>query len=224
MTARPDFPEIETSAPVSAAILVGGRARRMHGLDKSMLDVDGLPILERQLAVLRQLSDDLMIVTRAGAPDVGPALPPGRESPFAQPGLRIVSDEISDAGPLGGIHAALVNARAPVTLVVACDMPFLSLEFLRHLAARVEGVDVAVPRTTDGYHPLCAAYAQTARPFVEQQLARGEFKVSALFSMDLRVAELGPAELARFDPEGRMLSNVNTPHDYRQACSRTLDR
>jgi molybdenum cofactor guanylyltransferase len=217
MTARPDFPAMGPSATVSAAILVGGRARRMHGLDKSTLDVDGLPILERQLAVLRQLSDDLMIVTRAGAPD-------DRESPFARPGLRIVSDEISDAGPLGGIHAALVNAHAPVTLVVACDMPFLSLEFLRHLAARVEGVDVAVPRTTDGYHPLCAAYAQTARPFVERQLARGVLKVSALFSTDLRVAELGPAELAGFDPEGRMLSNVNTPHDYRQACSRTLDR
>jgi molybdenum cofactor guanylyltransferase len=208
---------MEASATLSAAILVGGRARRMHGLDKSALDVDGLPILERQLAVLRQLSDDLMIVTRAGAPSDG-------DSPIARPGLRIVSDEISDAGPLGGIHAALVHAHAPVTLVVACDMPFLSLEFLRHLAARVEGVDVAVPRTTDGYHPLCAAYAHTARPFVERQLARGVLKVSALFSMDLRIAELGPAELAEFDPEGRILSNVNTPHDYRQACSRTLDR
>jgi len=217
MTARPSFPAMGPSATLSAAILVGGRARRMHGLDKSTLDVDGLPILERQLAVLRQLSDDLMIVTRAGAPR-------DAESLIAQPGLRIVSDEISDAGPLGGIHAALVNAHAPVTLVVACDMPFLSLDFLRHLAARVEGVDVAVPRTTDGYHPLCAAYAQTARPFVERQLARGVLKVSALFSMDLRVAELGPDELAGFDPEGRMLSNVNTPHDYRQACSRTLDR
>jgi molybdopterin-guanine dinucleotide biosynthesis protein A len=81
-----------------------------------------------------------------------------------------------------------------------------------------------VPRTPDGYHPLCAAYAHTARPFVERQLARGVLKVSALFSMDLRVAELGPAELAGFDPEGRMLSNVNTPHDYRQASSRALDR
>ena len=213
------------SATVSAAILVGGRARRMHGLDKSTLDVDGLPILERQLAVLRQLSDDLMIVTRAGAPrDGAQSSSQGKSGPFARPGLRVVSDVISDAGPLGGIHAALVHANAPVTLVVACDMPFLSLEFLRHLAARVEGVDVAVPRTTDGYHPLCAAYAQTARPFVERQLARGVLKVSALFSMDLRVAELGPAELARFDPEGRILSNVNTPHDYRQACSRALDR
>lgn len=218
MTARPDFPEMGASATVSAAILVGGRARRMHGLDKSTLDVDGLPILERQLAVLRQLSDDLLIVTRSGAPR------DGDDSRFARPGLRIVSDEISDAGPLGGIHAALVHAKAPVTLVVACDMPFLSLAFLRHLAARVKGMDVAVPRTTDGYHPLCAAYAQTARPFVERQLARGVLQVSALFSMDLRVAELGPDELAGFDPEGRMLSNVNTPHDYRQACSRALDR
>jgi molybdenum cofactor guanylyltransferase len=214
----------EGPAPVSAAILVGGRARRMHGLDKSTLDVDGLPILERQLAVLRQLTDDLMIVTRAGAPRDEGSSSQGKSGPLARPGLRIVSDVISDAGPLGGIHAALIHARAPATLVVACDMPFLSLELLRHLAARVEGMDVAVPRTTDGYHPLCAAYAQTARPVIERQLTRGEFKVSALFSMDLRVAELGPDELAGFDPEGRMLSNVNTPHDYRQASSRAFDR
>src|SRR5688500_723417 len=112
MTARPEFPAMGASATVSAAILVGGRARRMHGVDKSTLDVDGLPILERQLAVLRQLSDDIMIVTRAGAPR------DGESSPFARLGLRIVSDVISDAGPLGGIHAALVNAHATVTLVV----------------------------------------------------------------------------------------------------------
>jgi molybdenum cofactor guanylyltransferase len=206
------------SPAVSAAILTGGHARRMHGLDKSTLDVDGLPILERQLAVLRQLSDDLLIVTRAGA------VPEGVNSPAGSHGLRIVSDEISDVGPLGGIHAALVHARAPVILVVACDMPFLSLELLKHLTARVQGVDAAVPRTRDGYHPLCAAYAQTVRPFVEQMLARHVLKVSALFSMDLRVAELGPDELAGFDPGGRMLSNVNTPHDYRQACSWALHR
>lgn len=221
-----------TNHAVSAAILLGGRARRMHGVDKSTLDVDGLPILARQLAVLRQLTDDVLIVTRAD--EAGRAVPDG---------VRVVTDLIADAGPLGGIHAALVHAAAPVTIVIACDMPFLTREWLQHLATRVAGMDVAVPRTSDGYHPLCAAYAHTARPFIERQIARGSLAVTALFTgaqapdgaadertahaaaaTRLRIVELGPDELARFDPDGRMMSNVNTPHDYRQACSRALNR
>jgi molybdenum cofactor guanylyltransferase len=202
---------------VSAAILAGGRARRMHGLDKSALAVDGLPILERQLAVLGQLTDDLLIVVRGDDED------PAR---FARGGARVVTDLVPDIGPLGGLYTALVHAAAPVTIVVACDMPFLTLPFLRHLATRVAGMDVAVPRTTDGYHPLCAAYAHTVRPFVERQLARGALAVQALFTGEpaARVVELGTDELAAFDPDGRLLSNVNTPHDYRQACSRALNR
>jgi molybdenum cofactor guanylyltransferase len=202
---------------ISAAILAGGRARRMHGLDKSALDVDGRPILERQLAVLRQLTDDLLIVVRDDED----------RARFAPSGARVVTDLVPDIGPLGGLYTALVHAAAPVTIVVACDMPFLTVPFLRHLATRVAGMDVAVPRTTDGYHPLCAAYGHTMKPFVERQLARGELAVQALFATGepaARVVEVGADELAAFDPDGRLLSNVNTPHDYRQACSRALNR
>jgi hypothetical protein len=139
--------------------------------------------------------------------------------------------------------------------------PFLSLEFLRHLAARVEGRDVAVPRTRDGLHPLRVAYAHTVRPSTERQpswvilaltmrfastesvtaaprekatiagaaarasIVRGRVRGDAP-SIDtvLRTVELGPNDLARFDPDGLILSNVNTWHDSRQACSRTLNR
>jgi hypothetical protein len=41
---------------------------------------------------------------------------------------------------------------------------------------------------------------------------------------EARRVEIGPDELARFDPEALMLCNVNTPHDYRQACSRAINR
>jgi molybdenum cofactor guanylyltransferase len=210
---RRETRDAEPAVAVSAAILAGGHARRLHGLDKSALDVDGQAILDRQLAVLRQLTTDLLIVTRPDAIDR-----------FARPGVRVVTDLVPDAGPLGGLQAALVHSAAPVTIVVASDMPFLSVAFLRHLATRIEGMDVAVPRTADGYHPLCAAYAHTVTPFVERQLARKELAVTALLNTGLRVVELGPEELALFDPDGLMLSNVNTPHDYRQACSRALNR
>src|SRR3982751_3417256 len=51
---------------ISAAILIGGRARRFGGRDKSSLLVDGRPILERQIATLAPLTDDLLIVGSRG--------------------------------------------------------------------------------------------------------------------------------------------------------------
>ena len=38
-----------------------------------------------------------------------------------------------------------------------------------------------------------------------------------LIRSDLAVRELGPDELAPFDPDGRLLTNVNTPADYERA-------
>ena len=46
----------------SAAILAGGRASRFGGRDKSALIVEGLPILDRQMAALAEVTDDVMLV------------------------------------------------------------------------------------------------------------------------------------------------------------------
>src|SRR5262245_33737265 len=129
----------------SAAILAGGRARRFGGRDKSALVVDGRSILERQLAELTAISDDVFL---AGA----------RADTAVPPGIRVVFDREPDCGPLGGLDGALAAARDEILLVLACDMPFVTRPFLAHLLAAARGVDAVVPRTEHGYHPLCAVY------------------------------------------------------------------
>lgn len=185
----------------------------MHGLDKSALDIGGRSILSRQIEILQALSPELVIIGDPARVHV------------PVPGLRVVADRLPDAGPLGGLYTALLETTAPYLVLVACDMPFLALPFLQHLARRVRDADaeVAVPRTDDRYHPLCAAYARTLLPRIQDRLARHELEMTGLIREARRV-EIGPDELARFDPEALMLCNVNTPHDYRQACSRAIDR
>ncbi len=202
-----------TEGAVSAAILAGGRARRMQGLDKSALDIGGRSILSRQIIVLQALTPDVLIVAN-------PSRLTGR---IEASGVRVVPDRVPDAGPLGGLYTALLDTSAPHLVLVACDMPFLSLPFLQHLMTRVEDTEVAVPRTADGYHPLCAVYARTLMPRIADRLARRDLEMAGLIREARRV-EIGPDELARFDPEALMLYNVNTPHDYRQACSRAFNR
>jgi molybdopterin-guanine dinucleotide biosynthesis protein A len=188
-----------------AAILAGGRGRRLGGVDKGALEIGGRAIIEGQIALLHQLTPDLVIVA-------------SEATAYAQLGVPVLVDEVAGVGPLGGIATALAHTHQPYTLIVACDMPFLSLAFLQHLVARVRGVEVALPRSEDGYHPLCAAYARTVLPAVRARLSDRRLDVIGLVR-ELRIAEIGPEELAAFDPGRVMLSNVNTPQDLRKACA-----
>jgi len=196
-----------------AAILTGGRASRLAGADKSRLLVGGRTILERQLAVLHEIVPTVLLIT-SGREDANRIL----DEAGGPAGVEIVADALPDHGPLGGIYTALLRSEAPITIVVACDMPFLSAAFLQHLVATVGDVEVALPRSADGYHPLCAAYAATVLPVVQKRVARGQLAVVDLLR-EVRVAEIGPEAMARFDPRRMMLSNVNTPQDYERACA-----
>src|SRR5216684_3638206 len=97
---------------VSVAILAGGQATRFSGRDKSALVVDGRSILDRQLGELSSLTDDVMIV---GGP------------------RGTIHDIVPGCGPLGGLHAALTDARGDAVFVVACDMPYVTAAFADYL-------------------------------------------------------------------------------------------
>ncbi len=132
------------------------------------------------------------------------------------PGVRVVTDLIPGAGPLGGVFTAIRFASPACALVVACDMPFLTAAFLGRLVAESEGFDVVVPRTPDGYHPLCAVYAPSAADPIHRRIRSGRLKVVDALA-DLRIRELGPEEIAPYDPDGTLFFNINTPDDYRRA-------
>ena len=127
-------------------------------------------------------------------------------------------DLIPGHGPLGGIQTALAATGATWTLIVACDLPFLTTMFLEHLLRTGEDAeaDVVMPRTEDGPQPLCAAYGRACEPVIRRRIAAGMLKVTDMLS-DLRVRELGPEDIAPFDSDGILFMNVNTPDDYARA-------
>jgi len=189
----------------TAAILAGGQARRLGGVDKSALVIRGARIIDRQLAVLRQVADHLLIVS-------------GDPARYASLDVDVVPDLIPGAGALGGIYTALAESRDAQTLVIACDLPYLTVPFLRHLADAGRDTDLAIPRTHDGYQPLCASYSRACLDPIRRRVETGSLKAADVVH-DVRVREIGPDEIARFDPAGTLFLNVNTPDDYAQACA-----
>lgn len=133
--------------------------------------------------------------------------------------IRPVPDRCPGTGALGGIYTALVEAPTDLVLVVACDMPFLTVPLLERLAALAAGspdVQAVVPRDARRRHPLCGVYARTAAPALRACLEAGRLRVTEALAA-LRTRDLEPDELTALDPDGRLLVNINTPDDYTRA-------
>jgi molybdopterin-guanine dinucleotide biosynthesis protein A len=187
----------------SVAILAGGRATRFGGRDKSALVVDGRPILERQIAQLGRLTDDLLLVGARG----------DRWPVELQSRVRRIADIVPGSGPLGGIHAALTEARGDAVLIVACDMPCVTADFAEYLFSLAGAAHIVVPRGEDGDHPLCAVYGRecldaAARLLAERRLALREL----LSAVPSRI--VNTEDMARFGAPPRLLANVNTPAEF----------
>jgi molybdenum cofactor guanylyltransferase len=179
-------------------VLVGGRSSRM-GRDKAFVEFGGQTLLERALAVVGGVCDQVMI---AGDPAV-----------FAKYGSA-VADVFPGCGPLAGIHAALLASPAELSLMLAVDMPFVSGELLGFLFAVAENSDavVTVPRTGKGLQPLCAVYRRAFSVAAEPALRAGKYKIDAAFSgVSVRVIEENELAAAGFSEQ--TFFNVNTPQD-----------
>jgi len=188
--------------PVSAIIQAGGQSRRM-GTDKALIDYHGRPILAHVIDTLRQLSDDVLVVSNRS--DV--------YGPIAAPlDARLVPDYNPPSGPLGGIAAGLVAMKHDLALVVACDMPFLNLDLIRYLIERATDFDVVVPQTGDQYEPLHAVYRRSCLVAIQRRLANNERRVISFFQ-DMRLSVVSEAEWRVIDPTGRSVANLNTPAD-----------
>ena len=193
---------INTRPPIAAAILAGGLARRMGGANKAGLQIGNERIIDRQLRILRQVADPVFIVASVA-------------EPFQELQVRVVPDIVAGAGPLGGIYTALTASPCDRTLIVACDLPYLSAPLLERLAAP-SNADLIIPRSERGYEPLCAAWSAACAEPIWRRIQGGTLK-TALVMEELRVEEIGPEVLASCDPHGLLFVNINTPHDYERA-------
>jgi molybdopterin-guanine dinucleotide biosynthesis protein A len=188
---------------LTAAILVGGQSRRM-GTNKALLPIapDGTTVVETVVQRLQAVVGEIVLVGMDG-------------SDYAFLGLSWIADLVPGAGPLGGIQAALTATGSPHVLVVACDMPFLSVGLLRYMATCPRDYDVLVP-VLGRPQPLHAIYACTCLPLIDQSLQAGQYAATSWFGRaDVRT--LGRAVIERYDPSLRSCFNMNTPKDLELA-------
>lgn len=189
----------------TGVVLAGGASSRM-GQNKARLMIGGEPLLSRVVGRLRLAFSDVLVI---GPPEFAVLIPE----------TRIVQDTLPGLGPLGGLEAALTTITSSRAFVVACDMPFVSPPLARamaHRAAALADVEVVVLRTGRGLEPLHAVYSRACLPLVRSRLhAEGASARSLVGLLEhVRVAEMEPDDVARYDPNGLSACNANSPEDW----------
>jgi len=193
---------------VAGYILAGGGSTRF-GRDKALVQVGGTLMLERMIRLVCSVTRQIRIVAASGK--------------YEAFGVEIVEDRWTGEGPLGGIITALEDAAKSAAppewnLIVSCDMPFLTQEWLAFLderAAKSEG-QVVFAHSASGAEPLCACWRTDAAAELRRGFERGVRKVMEGIAL-LRTEVLDETDWRRFDSSGRLFWNMNTAADYEGA-------
>jgi len=192
------------STEVSVFILAGGKSTRM-GMDKAFVALDGRTLLARMLELARSVTPAVSIIGNAA-----------KFSPFAP----TVEDVFQGCGPLGGIHAALRASKTDLNLILAVDVPFVSLALLQYLITRAKNAPdamVTVVQSGGGWQPLCAIYRRDFAETAERALREGRYKIDVLFN-EILTHVIGEGELATAGFSPRIFRNLNTPEDLLEAA------
>jgi molybdopterin-guanine dinucleotide biosynthesis protein A len=175
-------------------VLTGGQSSRM-GVDKAFLPFGGAPLVNHQADVVFQAAGSVTLI--------------GDPVRYGSLGYRVCGDRIPGCGPAGGIATALSLAEAKWNLVVACDMPSITVEALRLLLDHTANtaVNCVAALGPDGEpEPLCAVYHSDCLPVLDRAIREKRLKMRDL------LRELETLPVRGIDPA--CLANANTPAEW----------
>jgi len=133
----------------TAVILAGGKSSRMGGTDKSLLPVNGEPLILNIVKQLENYFDEIII---------------GANNPekYEFLNLRIVPDIEREKGPLMGILSCLKSSSNEINFVTACDIPVMNIPFIRKMINLSGNADIVMPvNGNENYEPLFAVYKKS---------------------------------------------------------------
>lgn len=190
---------VESEVSFSAALIAGGKSTRM-GRDKCLLEIAGQPLWKRQISLLQELHPAEIIISGRSA-----------QTYFQESTARFVPDQWPNAGPLGGIASVLESASNEMALVLAVDLPQMTIGVLQHLVSHARSGRGVVFAHGKYYEPLAAVYPRSLLASAHEALTRNALRLqdwvaAAITSQALTALPLPP----ECEP---MFKNLNSPDD-----------
>ncbi|MGI9319605.1 MAG: molybdenum cofactor guanylyltransferase MobA [bacterium] len=185
---------------VTGVVLAGGRAIRMGGRDKGLIEISGKTIVERVASQLSSQVSKVLINANRNLEQ------------YQGFGYRVVADYLENyQGPLAGMAAALKDAGDGWILTAPCDGPFLAQDYASKMLATAKQLSVHLVVATDGerLQPVYALINKQLFESLEAYLQSGERKIDRWYSQH-------SYSTVSFSDELSMFTNVNTPEQLRE--------
>lgn len=202
-----DTSELQRIPPLKGLVLAGGRSTRM-GQDKGLTRWHDQP---QRLYLFHLLE-------AAGIPAFISCRP---EQAAELAGYPLIVDCLPDAGPLGALYSAFCHEPDTAWLAIACDMPLIDEDAIRHLIAQRRpdsgGTAYLAPAFDDGSpDPLFAIWEPASFAIIRQRIeANQRCARKALRAAGACITE---------NPRPEVLLNANTPQEAAQIQERLRSR
>ena len=185
-------------ADITAVVLAGGRARRMGGNDKGLMEVAGKPMVAHTIDVLRPQTAEVIVNANRNA-----------GAYRAITGCRVIADTVGGfAGPLAGMASALEASATRLLLTAPCDSPLVTPDLgpRLHAALARDGAEIAVAHDGGRMQPVFALLTRDLLPDLLAFLGTGERKIDTWYATRHAVT-------ADFSDILDTFLNVNTPQE-----------
>ena len=183
---------------LAIAILAGGKSKRM-GCDKSTLSICGVPMIKHIIDIASSVPAERLIVSN-------------NQNKHNYCGWPVVGDYYVNKGPLGGLFAALNYVKSDRLLLLGCDMPYLTTDFLDYITKISTKKDAVVPFCNTP-QPLCAVYKTTLVPTIEHLISEKKLSMQ-YFLKKIDVLQVASYKWRHTSANDKLFTNINTPTDY----------
>jgi len=184
---------------VTGMILAGGKARRMGGQDKGLIEINGQAMIQYVLDVLKPQVSEILINANRNVSEY---------EKFAYP---VISDRLEDyQGPLAGIAAAMDVVNTKYICTCPCDGPLIAEDLVTRLFSALnstnEDIHIAVAHDGQRLQPVYALIDCDLHKSLLDYLSSGERKIDQWYAQN-------NFKTVDFSDKQDCFININTPED-----------
>jgi len=178
----------------SAIILAGGKSSRMDGIDKSMLQINNITLIEHIINQISPYFKEIIICSN----DIN-------KHGFLKG--KIVPDLVLNKGPLMGILSGLIWSNNEINFITACDIPEIPIKYIKKMMDKLGNFNMVVPIKNNKYEPLFAIYKKTpVIKYCKKAIKNDNRKISSIYKNT-------KVNFIKFDKKFK-LHNINNLIEY----------
>ena len=191
---------------VSAVILAGGKARRMGGQDKGLVDINGRTMISYVIKCLQSQVSEILINANRNL------------KVYEKYGYKVFSDHLEDyQGPLAGIASAMEIAKNSFICTCPCDGPLIPDNLVSRFYTEMltQKSEICVAHDGNRIQPVYALIDCKLQPDLIEYLQSGERKIDHWYAQH-KLTQVD------FSDKKDCFLNVNTPGDLKNISEQLL--